>query len=193
MRVLTTTTASHEPRYGAPSSALLAHGYAQFLAQQAEHPDDSDGQDPPGSTAHLRDNAPARPPMDTHLVLHDPEGLLEGELPLDRGPHECLAKAVLGWTGNPGLAPADLQQIALQLTGAARAVADDVHRAADQLPPDHAPRVLADTVLKDAERHLTAGLQGTVRCAQGRARLVRALYESLDCLTETAPRPTRAL
>ncbi|MDQ1005765.1 hypothetical protein QFZ82_000250 [Streptomyces sp. V4I23] len=37
-----------------------------------------------------------------HLVLHDPEGLLEGELPLDRGTHGRLATAVLGWTGGPG-------------------------------------------------------------------------------------------
>ncbi|MEU9376491.1 hypothetical protein AB0D94_22330 [Streptomyces sp. NPDC048255] len=48
MRVLTTTTASPEPQYGALSPALLARadrGYAQFLAQQTDHPDDSDGQD----------------------------------------------------------------------------------------------------------------------------------------------------
>ncbi|MEU6400713.1 DUF6415 family natural product biosynthesis protein [Streptomyces cinnamoneus] len=129
----------------------------------------------------------------THLALHDPEGHLEGELPLDRVPHEALVKAVLGWTGDPGLRPADIQQIALQLTGAARAVADDVHRAADQLPADHPARTLADVVLAEAERRLSAALQGTVRCAQGRARLVRALYERLDRLAETAARPVRAL
>lgn len=129
----------------------------------------------------------------THLVLHDPEGHLEGELPLDRVPHECLVKAVLGWTGDPGLRPADIQQIVLQLTGAARAVAGDVRRAADQLPADHPARALADVVLTEAERRLSASLQGTVRCAQGRARLVRALYERLDRLAETAARPVRAL
>lgn len=129
----------------------------------------------------------------THLVLHDPEGHLEGELPLDRVPHECLVKAVLGWTGDPGLRPADIQQIALQLTGAARAVAGDVRRAADQLPADHPARALADVVLAEAERRLSASLQGAVRCAQGRARLVRALYERLDRLAETAARPVRAL
>ncbi|MCY0923921.1 MULTISPECIES: DUF6415 family natural product biosynthesis protein [unclassified Streptomyces] len=131
--------------------------------------------------------------MSAHLALHDPEGHLEGELPLDRVPHECLVKAVLGWTGDPGLRPADVQQIALQLTGAARAVAGDVRRAADRLPADHPARALADVVLAEAERRLSATLQGTVHCAQGRALLVRALYERLDRLAEPAARPVRAL
>ncbi|MER7001340.1 DUF6415 family natural product biosynthesis protein [Streptomyces sp. NPDC000410] len=121
-----------------------------------------------------------------HLALHDPEGLLEGELPLDRSTHERLAEAVLGWTGETGLRPADVLQIALQLTGAARAVAADVRRAADRLPADHAARALADVVLDETDRRLSAGPDGTVRCAQGRARLIRALYERLDRLTEAA-------
>lgn len=129
----------------------------------------------------------------TYLVLHDPEGHLEGELPLDRRSHESLAKAVLRWTVDPGLRPADLQQIALQLTGAARAVADDLRRAADQLPEDHAARALADVVLHEADRDLSAAPNGTVRCAQTRAHLIRALYERLDRLTETGARPVRAL
>ncbi|MGP4003569.1 hypothetical protein [Streptomyces sp. 8N706] len=52
-------------------------------------------------------------------------------------------KAVLGWTSNPGLPPADRQQIALLLTGTARAVAAAVRRAADLLPEAHAARALA--------------------------------------------------
>ncbi|WP_228978347.1 hypothetical protein [Streptomyces sp. DH12] len=73
----------------------------------------------------------------THLVLHDPEGHLEAELPLDRELHNALVKDVLGWTGNPGLPPADLHQIVLLLTDTARAVAADVRRAANLLPEDH--------------------------------------------------------
>ncbi|MFF3214290.1 restriction endonuclease [Streptomyces sp. NPDC002886] len=118
----------------------------------------------------------------THLVLHDPEGPLEAELPLDRELHKGLVKAVLGWTGQPNLPPADLHQIALLLTGAARAVAADVRRTALLLPDDHAARALADLVLEKADRHLSAPLVGTARCAQGHARLVRALYERLDRL-----------
>ncbi|WP_236246965.1 DUF6415 family natural product biosynthesis protein [Streptomyces sp. CC210A] len=128
----------------------------------------------------------------THLVLHDPEGRLDAELPLDRELHKALVKAVLGWTGDPALPPADLKQIALLLTGAARAVAADVSRAADLLPEDHAARVLADVVLEEADRRLSDPLEGTARCAQDRARLVRALYERLDRLASVAPQAVMA-
>ncbi|MET9656751.1 DUF6415 family natural product biosynthesis protein [Streptomyces sp. NPDC006510] len=127
----------------------------------------------------------------THLVLHDPEGGLDAELPLDRELHKALVKAVLGWTGDPGLPPADLEQIALLLTGAARAVAADVRRAADLLPEDHGARALADVVLEEADRHLSVPLEGAARCARGRARLVRALYERLDRLVSAAPEPAK--
>ncbi|MEN8656187.1 DUF6415 family natural product biosynthesis protein [Streptomyces sp. 21So2-11] len=128
----------------------------------------------------------------THLVLHDPEGRLEAELPLDRELHKALVKAVLGWTAVPGLPPADLHQIALLLTGVTRAVAADVRRAADLLPEDHAARALADVVLGEADRRLSVPPEGTVRCAQGHARLVRALYERLDRLVSAAPEPAKA-
>ncbi|MFG2394989.1 DUF6415 family natural product biosynthesis protein [Streptomyces lavendulae] len=128
----------------------------------------------------------------THLVLHDPEGRLHTELPLDRELHKCLVKAVLGWTGNPDLPPADLQQIVLLLTGAARTVAADVRRAADLLPEDHAARALADVVLEEADRHLSVPPEDTARCAQNRARLVRALYERLDRLVGADREPVRA-
>ncbi|MFF4935083.1 restriction endonuclease [Streptomyces griseofuscus] len=128
----------------------------------------------------------------THLVLHDPEGHLDTELPLDRELHKALVKAVLGWAGNPGLPPADLQQIALLLTAAARAVAADVRRAADLLPEDHAARALADVVLEEADRRLSAPAERTVGCAQNRARLVCALYERLDRLASVAPQAVTA-
>jgi hypothetical protein len=70
---------------------------------------------------------------DTYAVLHDPRGLIEAELPLDRAPHEALVDAVLAWK-DPDLAPCDYEQIGLQLTGHARAVAADVRRHAAALP-----------------------------------------------------------
>ncbi|MEU9796690.1 DUF6415 family natural product biosynthesis protein [Streptomyces sparsogenes] len=123
----------------------------------------------------------------THTVPYDPEGLIEAELPLDREPYECLVKAVLAWTGPEALAERDLEQIALQLTGHARAVASDVRRRAAQLPKDSGPRALADVVLREAEGRLSVTIEGTVRCVQNRARLVRALYERLDRLEAARP------
>ncbi|CAL9673045.1 DUF6415 family natural product biosynthesis protein [Streptomyces rochei] len=118
----------------------------------------------------------------SHTVLHDPDGLIEAGLPLDREPYESLVKAVLAWTDQDTLTARDLEQIALQLTGHARAVASDVRRRAAQLPKDSGPKALADVVLREAEGRLSVPIEGTVRCVQNRARLVRALYERLDRL-----------
>ncbi|MFI6730740.1 DUF6415 family natural product biosynthesis protein [Streptomyces atratus] len=118
----------------------------------------------------------------THTVLYDPDGLIEAELPFDREPYESLIKAVLAWTGPDTLTVRDYEQIALQLTGHARAIASDVRHRADQLPKESGPRPLADVVLREAEGQLSATLEGTVRCVQNRARLVRALSERLDRL-----------
>ncbi|MFD9607189.1 DUF6415 family natural product biosynthesis protein [Streptomyces sp. NPDC059970] len=123
---------------------------------------------------------------DTHVVLYDPRGLIEAELPLDRAPHEALVTAVLAWK-NPDLAPRDYEQIALQLTGHARAVAADVQRHAAALPKNDGRGALAEVVLREADGRLSAPLQGTVRCVQNRARLVRALYTRLDRLAEPVP------
>ncbi|MFE0495394.1 DUF6415 family natural product biosynthesis protein (plasmid) [Streptomyces albidoflavus] len=123
---------------------------------------------------------------DTHVVLYDPRGLIEAELPLDRAPHEALVTAVLAWK-QPDLAPRDYEQIALQLTGHARAVAADVRRLAAALPKSDGRGALAEVVLREADGRLSAPLQGTARCVQNRARLVQALYTRLDRLTEPAP------
>ncbi|MFD3666322.1 DUF6415 family natural product biosynthesis protein [Streptomyces sp. NPDC058659] len=127
---------------------------------------------------------------DTHVVLYDPQGLIEAELPLDRAPHEALVTAVLAWN-DPDLAPRDYEQIALQLTGHARAVASDVRRLAAALPKSDGRGALAEVVLREADGRLSAPLKGTARCVQNRARLVQALYTRLDRLTEPASeRPT---
>jgi hypothetical protein len=117
-----------------------------------------------------------------HTILWDLDGLIEAQLPPDRVPYECLVKAVLVWTSPDTLPERDYEQIALQLTGHARAVAADVRRRAEQLPADSGRRALADVVLLEAEVRLSATLEGAVRCVQDRARLVRALYERLDRL-----------
>ncbi|MFB7853479.1 DUF6415 family natural product biosynthesis protein [Streptomyces sp. NPDC056053] len=123
---------------------------------------------------------------DTYLVLHDPDGRLEAELPLDRAPHEALVTAVLAWK-DPDLEPHDYEQLALQLAGHARAVADDVRRHAATLPKNDGPGALAEIVLQEADRRLSVPPKGTAHCAQNRARLARALYERLDRLTKPLP------
>ncbi|MGW1405373.1 DUF6415 family natural product biosynthesis protein [Streptomyces sp. NPDC002403] len=141
------------------------------------------------TAGHPRETPRQRGPPYTpaHTVLYDPEGLIEAGLPLDREPYESLVKAALAWTGEDTLTTTrDYEQIALQLTGHARAIASDVRHRADQLPENSGPRALAEIVLAEAEGRLSAKLEGTARCAQNRARLVRALYERLDRL-ETTP------
>jgi hypothetical protein len=59
-----------------------------------------------------------------------------------------------------------LEQITLQLTGHARAVASDVRRRADRLLKDSGPKALADVVLREAEGRLSVPIEGTVRCVQ---------------------------
>lgn len=94
-----------------------------------------------------------------YAVLHDPEGLLDAELPLDRAPHEALVTAVLAWK-DPDLAPCDYEQIALQLTGHARAVAADVRRLAAALPKSDGRGALAELILREADGRLAAPAQG---------------------------------
>ncbi|MFI0716061.1 DUF6415 family natural product biosynthesis protein [Streptomyces inhibens] len=108
-------------------------------------------------------------------------------LRFDREPYEALVAAVLAWAEpDTALQPCDYKQIALRLTGHARAVAADVRRYVAQLPKGSGRRALAEVVLAEAEGRLSVPSRGTVRCVQGRARLVRALYERRDRLEEPA-------
>ncbi|WP_406011999.1 restriction endonuclease [Streptomyces sp. NBC_00984] len=124
----------------------------------------------------------------THTALHGPHGLIEAELPLDRARYEALVTAVLAWK-DPHLAPRDYEQIALQSTGHARAVADDVRRHVASLPRNDGRGALADIVLRQTAGRPSAPLEGTACCAQNRARLVRTLHTRLDRLTEALSAP----
>ncbi|MFD3613096.1 restriction endonuclease [Streptomyces atroolivaceus] len=109
-------------------------------------------------------------------MLHDPLGLIEAELPLDRAPHEALVTAVLAWQ-DPDLTPHDYEQIALQLTRHACAVAADVQRHSAALPKNDGRGALAEVILREAAGRLLQPIQGAARCARNRARLIRPLYE----------------
>ncbi|MEV7676489.1 restriction endonuclease [Streptomyces sp. NPDC088752] len=122
--------------------------------------------------------------MSSHTVLHDPHGLIEAQLPLDRTPYETLVATVLAWT-SPTLTACDYEQIALQLTGHARALAADVARRAAALPKNDGRGALADVILRETNRRLSVPAVGTAQCVQNRARLIRALYARLDRLTDS--------
>jgi hypothetical protein len=125
-----------------------------------------------------------------HTVLHDPHALVDEQLPLDREPHMLLVQAVLAWTSASTVAPRDCEQIALQLSGHARSVAADIRWRCAIMPLDTKTLALIDIVLAETDRRLATPSVGTVSCAQGRARLVRALYERLDCLDRRSSGPT---
>ncbi|CAL9673012.1 DUF6415 family natural product biosynthesis protein [Streptomyces sp. enrichment culture] len=98
----------------------------------------------------------------TYTVLHDPHGLVaDANLPLHRVPYEALVTAVLAWQ-NPDLTPRDYEQIALQLTGHARALAADVRRHAAALSTSDGRGALADVILREAAGRLAQPIQGSV-------------------------------
>lgn len=122
--------------------------------------------------------------MKHHSVVHDPHALFNDELPLDRERNTELVDAVLAWQGADAIPAGDCALIALQLTGHARAMTSDIRRRCQELPRDSELRLLTETVLGEAERRLSVNPppHGTVTHAQNRARLVHALYKSLDRL-----------
>ncbi|WP_435853925.1 zinc finger domain-containing protein [Streptomyces sparsogenes] len=81
----------------------------------------------------------------------------------------------------------DAQLDSLAETGVTRVFSEKISTRAAQLPKDDGPRALADVVLREAEGRLSVTIEGTVRCVQNRARLVRALYERLDRLEAARP------
>ncbi|MER7938817.1 MULTISPECIES: restriction endonuclease [unclassified Streptomyces] len=122
-----------------------------------------------------------RPP--TAEVEDDPEHHLDDVLPLDRRVHLELAAAVLNPpTDASTLRPVDCEQIALELAGHARVVADDVRRRCALLPARDPKRVLTEAVLGEADRRLSVRPLPTLPSAQNRARLVKTLYERLNSL-----------
>lgn len=123
--------------------------------------------------------------MSDHQVLYDAKGLLATELPLDRGVHEALIRAVLAWTGPGTLQPQAYHEVELLLAGAGYAVAADVRTHAERLPDDDGRRLFAELVLGEAAGRLSL-YSRTLQGVQNKARLLRALYERLDRLQQSA-------
>ncbi|MGW2841806.1 restriction endonuclease [Streptomyces sp. NPDC001493] len=132
--------------------------------------------------------------MNGHTVLYDPEGRVGAHLPLDRTTHEHLLRAVLSWTDPGALRPDDYEQIGLLLTGAARAVAVDVHDCASRLPDHDGRRLFTEIVLAEADGPLSQRSRN-LNGVKTKAGVLRALYGRLDRLQDvaTAGTPGRGL
>ena len=121
--------------------------------------------------------------MTHHSVVHDPAAVLvlDDALPLDRERHARLVTAVLAWQPTAPIPAGDCAQITLQLTGHARLLITELTGLSARLP-DGDLRTRTRTVLAEAERRLTTStpIQGSVARTQNRARLLQALYRSLD-------------
>ncbi|MFF3276603.1 DUF6415 family natural product biosynthesis protein [Streptomyces chrestomyceticus] len=128
----------------------------------------------------------------TYAAIHDPQGLAEAELPLDRETHEQLVRAVLSWTCPAALPPDDYEQVAVVLTGAAHAVATEVRGRTALLPRDDRRLVVTRIVLDEAAGRLAAPGPNTLHGVQHRARLIRALYARLDHLKDALPAASTA-
>ncbi|OKJ48128.1 hypothetical protein AMK27_39055 [Streptomyces sp. CB02009] len=130
-------------------------------------------------------------------IVHDPTSSLDADIPLDRSLHEQLAATVLSWTpGDDSLPPtADIEQVALRLTGYANLLVREVQSTAMALPRDGqastvAARTLAHIAIGEAIRRLSVPPvpgRHPLRVAQSQARLVRALHVALDRVLAAAP------
>ncbi|MGW6412847.1 DUF6415 family natural product biosynthesis protein [Streptomyces vinaceus] len=127
---------------------------------------------------------------DHYSVVHDPEGRLGHELPLDREPHLRLAALAMSWTSQSVPPAADVTLTVLELTGHARLLREELASRADGLPTACDLRQLLAYTLAEAERALSpAGSSpcGVLAHAQNRARLVQGLYAALGRLETEHP------
>ncbi|MEY2229474.1 DUF6415 family natural product biosynthesis protein [Streptomyces sp. BF23-19] len=129
-----------------------------------------------------------------HSVVHDPDGRLGHELPLDREPHLQLAASVLAWTPETVPPVGDTALAVLELTGHARLLRDELADRIDRLPDDCELRQLLTYSMGEADRRLSPAAMspcGDLAHVQNRARLLQALYGALDRLE--AEQPVRGL
>ncbi|MEV6654954.1 DUF6415 family natural product biosynthesis protein [Streptomyces sp. NPDC051219] len=127
----------------------------------------------------------AGPGMNSHGgFLHDPQALFDDTAALDRQVHEQLVETVLSWRqGDDAVPPpADLAQIALQLTSYARLLTEGVTAACAQLPSTDPAAHLGRHACGEAVRRLGARrrLGRHLAHVQSLALLVRALHRAFD-------------
>ncbi|MGW5401040.1 DUF6415 family natural product biosynthesis protein [Streptomyces sp. NPDC003952] len=118
------------------------------------------------------------------VFVEDPDGNLGRGLPLDREVHVTLAAQVLAWT--PATAPPaeGIDLAALELTGHARVIREELEARGASLPAgSELGELLAYTLAETGRRlSVTSSSLGVLAYAQNRARLVEGLHRSLDRL-----------
>ncbi|RPK32038.1 hypothetical protein EES39_39615 [Streptomyces sp. ADI92-24] len=151
------------------------------------------------------ESAPARPRADAAFWSHRPTSIPCTVTPGRRTRAHSLPRVssslptliLLGATGGLLRGALDLytrlvhRSVVLMEESVLRFRTADPEAMRGQLRHLLAVMPLADVVLREAEGQLATMIEGTVRCAQNRARLVRALYARLDRL-ETATGPSAA-
>lgn len=118
--------------------------------------------------------------------VEDPDGELGRGLPLDREVHLTLAAQVLAWPSTAAPPAEDIDLAALELTGHARVIQEELEARVAALPAGSELGELLAYALAEAGRRLsvTSSGLGVLAYAQSRARLVEGLHRSLDRLEE---------
>ncbi len=118
--------------------------------------------------------------------VHDPDGRWGQTLPVDREVHLTLTAVVLAWTTTTAPPIGDIDLAALELTGHARVIREELNVRAAVLPAGSERVQLLGYSLAEADRRLSVASSGlgVLAYAQGRARLVRGLHHLLDRLEQ---------
>ncbi|WP_330294214.1 restriction endonuclease [Streptomyces sp. NBC_00503] len=118
--------------------------------------------------------------------VHDPDGMLGHGLPPDRKVHLLLTAEVLTWTAVTA-PPADgMDLAALELTGHARVVREELAQRVRQLPLGSELGELLGYTLEETARRISVASSalGILAHVQSRARMVEGLYRSLNRLEQ---------
>lgn len=168
-----------EPSPARPFLRMQLQMYLQRKAADEDiSPSELRGPDPEISHGEIVMTTPLAPPA------YD---VSDETLPLAREPYLSLAPAVLSWPAHETtLQPRDYERLARHLAAQARVLAESLRRLCIELPEDSTTRDLSEILLGETERRLSAPPRATMARVQNLARLVRALYERLDCLHSTA-------
>ncbi|MFI5868448.1 DUF6415 family natural product biosynthesis protein [Streptomyces sp. NPDC051546] len=120
------------------------------------------------------------------VFVEDPDGELGLGLPLDRELHLRRAAQVLAWSTPTAPPLEEIDLAALELTGHARVILEDIEARVAALPAGSELAELLAYSTAEAIRRLsvTSSALGALAYAHSRARLVEGLHRSLDRLEQ---------